>query len=381
MRRSIAFLLAGATLLSLAGCAWFAPKEMPLDGLALGAFSQGTQEIQIEEDQSVSVERLALQVGESTEIPLALPEVKDLSVALSCGDPEAVSAQIGPDGLLRVEGLAQTDGTLVELTLSAPWHQDGVFRFLVAVALRPAEIAVLPLEGQEALESPLELTVGEELTLPLSLPQGMTVLLDPLPQGSPLEAELREGALILRAVSPGEETLTLRADATPVYAAAETQLPVKVLPKPTPVANVPSSLYQTANRTVDQSAYEEIIQGIIAQTNRMRTDRGLAPLARIPGVEVCAAIRAQEASRLWDHTRPDGRDFSTIFDDCGLAYTYMGENLHSANFSRTAQEVVDAFMNSESHRENILRGTFAGIGVGVYQEGADWYYCQIFVGL
>ena len=382
MRRLTAFILAGAMLLSLQGCAWFAPKEMPLDRISLGAFSQGTQQVPTEGGGSAQLPRLALKVGETVEVPLSLPEVRDLSVAVSCGDPGAVSAQIDSQGVLRVEGLAQTGGAVVELVFSAPWHRDGVFQFAAAVELRPMDLEVLPPPGEESLPDPLVLTAGETLSLPLSLPDGVEAVLDPLPDGGPLEAGLQGATLTLRALSPGETVLTLRAGPTSVYAPAQVQLSVAVKPRPSPDGPPPVlTLEQEANRSVDQSAYEDLIQEIIALTNREREARSLPPLTRLTGVEVCAALRAQEAARLWDHTRPDGRGFSTIFEDCGLAYSHMGENLHTANHFRSAQEVVDAFMASETHRENLLRASFSGIGIGVYHEANDWYYCQLFVGL
>ena len=46
---------------------------------------------------------------------------------------------------------------------------------------------------------------------------------------------------------------------------------------------------------------------------------------------------------------------------------------------RTPEEVMDGWMNSSSHRANILNGTFTSIGVGYYVDGAGAaHWVQIF---
>lgn len=54
----------------------------------------------------------------------------------------------------------------------------------------------------------------------------------------------------------------------------------------------------------------------------------------------------------------------------GVDYRTAGENI--AKGQRTPQQVVNAWMNSEGHRANILNGNFTHIGVGYVEQGNHW---------
>jgi len=96
-----------------------------------------------------------------------------------------------------------------------------------------------------------------------------------------------------------------------------------------------------------------------------------------------ADIRLQEIATKFSHTRPDGRNHSTAYDDCGGVYNgfykIMGENIGSGYLS--AQDVMSAWMNSPLHRDNILNQhyTHIGISVGVGSNGL-LYWVQEFYG-
>jgi uncharacterized protein YkwD len=58
-----------------------------------------------------------------------------------------------------------------------------------------------------------------------------------------------------------------------------------------------------------------------------------------------------------------------------VSYSAAGENI--AMGQRSAEEVVQAWMDSEGHRANILNGTFTHIGVGYIENGNYW--TQMFI--
>ncbi|MDB5188100.1 MAG: hypothetical protein JWO50_620 [Candidatus Kaiserbacteria bacterium] len=81
------------------------------------------------------------------------------------------------------------------------------------------------------------------------------------------------------------------------------------------------------------------------------------------------------------HNSPDGREPWWWFGQAGYAYSYAGENL-AIDFS-DSREVVDAWMNSPKHRENILKGQYTQIGIGIAQgmyEGHSTVYVVQFFG-
>jgi len=63
----------------------------------------------------------------------------------------------------------------------------------------------------------------------------------------------------------------------------------------------------------------------------------------------------------------------------GISYTTAGENIAAGQ--TTPEEVVQAWMNSEGHRANILNPNYTAIGVG-YVKGGSYgsYWTQDFIG-
>ena len=114
-------------------------------------------------------------------------------------------------------------------------------------------------------------------------------------------------------------------------------------------------------------------------TNMLRSDAGLLPLGRIPLLTEVALLRASEIKEpnQFSHTRPDGRMYFTAFTDLGLARNEVGENI--ARGQIRPAEVVQEWMDSPDHRENILFTDFGNLGVGV-AVGNDGvlYWVQMF---
>lgn len=84
-----------------------------------------------------------------------------------------------------------------------------------------------------------------------------------------------------------------------------------------------------------------------------------------------AKIRAREASQCWSHMRPNGTSWKSM--DPGI---FQGENL--AKGYDTAQDAVNAWMDSQGHKENILRGSFTRTAIAFYNAENGWFWCQTF---
>lgn len=69
------------------------------------------------------------------------------------------------------------------------------------------------------------------------------------------------------------------------------------------------------------------------------------------------------AENYWAHFSPSGKDPWGFISSAGYKFSYAGENL-AKNFY-TSDEVIRAWMNSPSHKENIINGNFQDIGVAV----------------
>ena len=89
--------------------------------------------------------------------------------------------------------------------------------------------------------------------------------------------------------------------------------------------------------------------------------------------------RAEEISVVNSHVRPDGSKCFTVLKDYGVTDTPTGEN--AAWGSVSPEEVVNAWMNSEGHRANILNPEARKMSVGYYyNSNSTWghQWIQIF---
>ena len=114
---------------------------------------------------------------------------------------------------------------------------------------------------------------------------------------------------------------------------------------------------------------------IVAFCNEYRVAEGLEPLVEDPELDALAQIRAEEIVVYFEHERPDGSDCFTVMKD--YKCTLCGENIAAGQGN--PKEVVDAWMDSEGHRANIMNKDFKKIGIG-YSVGGEFgaYWAQLF---
>ena len=116
-------------------------------------------------------------------------------------------------------------------------------------------------------------------------------------------------------------------------------------------------------------------QYILDLVNAERINAGLSTLKLTGSLMDGAAIRAQEISDYFSHTRPDGTSCFTVIEDTYPSY-YNGENIASGY--QTPQDVMTGWMNSEGHRANILRSSYTELGVGLAYINDRYHWVQIF---
>ena len=113
---------------------------------------------------------------------------------------------------------------------------------------------------------------------------------------------------------------------------------------------------------------------VLSLVNQERVRNGLSKLTWGETCADAAETRAQELVKLYSHTRPDGRSWSTACDAPeGTGAAYEGENLVVGNSAVSPETAVAAWMNSEKHRENILNPDFTKLSVGFYFDSNTKY--------
>lgn len=112
-------------------------------------------------------------------------------------------------------------------------------------------------------------------------------------------------------------------------------------------------------------------QKVIELTNIDRQRAKLSLLETNDTLTRAAEMKAADmaAKGYFSHTSPEGTSPWHWFDQAGYAYRYAGENL-AIRFTN-AEEEQQAWMNSSSHRANILNAKYHEIGVAVQSEMQD----------
>lgn len=131
--------------------------------------------------------------------------------------------------------------------------------------------------------------------------------------------------------------------------------------------------YVQNNSSNDSSYVDEVIRIV----NEERARQGLQPLKKSNDLCKVAAIRATETISLFSHTRPNGQSCFSILKEYHIPYMTVGENIAAGQ--QTPAEVMNSWMNSQGHRENIMNSSFGQIGVGVVRGGSyGIYWVQMF---
>jgi uncharacterized YkwD family protein len=134
----------------------------------------------------------------------------------------------------------------------------------------------------------------------------------------------------------------------------------------------------TTNTTQTTSALSAYEQKVVDLTNQERAKNGLPALKVDTTLSKMAHEKARDmsANNYFSHTSPTYGSPFDMMKKFGITYNYAGENI--AMGQQTPQEVVNAWMNSEGHRKNILSPNFNYIGVGYVAQGNYW--AQDFIG-
>lgn len=106
-----------------------------------------------------------------------------------------------------------------------------------------------------------------------------------------------------------------------------------------------------------------ITSTLVKQTNDERGKLKEGSLVINEKLVKSAQMKANDmaARGYFAHNSPDGKDPWFFFHEANYDYQYAGENL-AVNFIESS-DVTEAWMNSKTHRENILNNKFTEVGI------------------
>lgn len=126
-----------------------------------------------------------------------------------------------------------------------------------------------------------------------------------------------------------------------------------------------------------------VLPSILANlTNDERQTQKLDTLTINPILNNAAELKARDMAEkgYFAHTSPEGKTPWYWLSKVGYQYQYAGENL-AINFN-DSKDVTDAWMNSPTHRANIVKDKYSevgtGIATGMYQGKETIFVAQVY---
>jgi uncharacterized protein YkwD len=132
-----------------------------------------------------------------------------------------------------------------------------------------------------------------------------------------------------------------------------------------------SSNNQGATVTLLGANMSDYENAIAAMINNVRVDNGLNAIAADGLLNTVATIRSTDLMNrnYFSHYTPEGTNVFDTMRANGVSYSYAGENLaQSAPASAgTPDGFLNAWLNSPTHKANILRAQYTKIGVSMVE--------------
>ncbi|WP_270165117.1 CAP domain-containing protein [Paenibacillus sp. SYP-B4298] len=115
---------------------------------------------------------------------------------------------------------------------------------------------------------------------------------------------------------------------------------------------------------------------VVRLVNVERAKSGLQPLVSDDALANVALDKAKDMANnnYFSHTSPTYGSPFDMMSQYGIKYSYAGENIASGQ--QSPAQVMQDWMNSQGHRENIMNANFKKIGVGYY----NGRWVQMFIG-
>lgn len=140
------------------------------------------------------------------------------------------------------------------------------------------------------------------------------------------------------------------------------------------ILNVSNTEYSNSSELTEEE------QEFLNLINANRKNNGLSELKIDSEVQNVARLKAKDLAEnnYFSHTSPIYGDMSAMLTDLNVTYKTVGENIAGNN---NLVGAVEAWMNSENHKENILSTSYNYTGVAIIEsESYGKIFVQVFIG-
>ena len=179
--------------------------------------------------------------------------------------------------------------------------------------------------------------------------------------------------------SSGDMTVDLEED---VVSDVEENIPLDV-PADVPEATKPILPGNQVRTTIPLPSSRLTNLGVFIWTNNQRSNNGELPLVSSVLLDAVAESKLNDMfkNQYFAHEASNGDQVGDLAEQFGYKYLLIGENLAYGDF-KNDEALVEAWMDSPGHRENILNGSYTELGVavgrGVFEGRETWLAVQSF---
>jgi uncharacterized YkwD family protein/spore coat assembly protein SafA len=180
------------------------------------------------------------------------------------------------------------------------------------------------------------------------------------------------------ALAQGNDTYLVRPNDTLWKIAVKYQIGVKEIIQANSHLPNPDMIFPNQKINIPNLDEEKGVEtAVLSIVNQERQKQGLKPLQMDWELQRVARTKACDMANkgYFSHQSPTYGSPFDMMKQFGITFRSAGENI--AQGQRTPEEVMQSWMNSQGHRENILKPDFTHIGVGYCQKGNHWV--QMFI--
>lgn len=124
----------------------------------------------------------------------------------------------------------------------------------------------------------------------------------------------------------------------------------------------------------NETELERMAREVLYLTNQEREKNGLNPLVWDNSLAAAAAAHCSDMIErgFFHHNNPDGKTPFDRLKEANIDYWLAGENIAAGQ--QSPEDAVKDWMNSRTHRQNILNPSFKSLGVSVMKGGEHKIY-------
>ncbi len=133
----------------------------------------------------------------------------------------------------------------------------------------------------------------------------------------------------------------------------------------------------------DDAPYAELEARLHREINTIRMHKHLVLLERRSDLDRVARIHSEDMARrgYLAHENPEGHNpLDRISTGARDGFTLAAENLGTTDRDDSTREILDGWLASRIHRNNLLAPPFNATGIGVARHpDGSWVYTQVYV--